>query len=117
MEKIATPARTNRRKSQRRKPRSSVKVECRLGLCGLGPNLASTTLDISDTGTCLIVTRELDVKKEVEVVIVGYGMSKPIKRLACIRWQVTLDDGRFCIGVEFQKRLEYRDWQSLASPN
>jgi hypothetical protein len=117
MEKVATAPRTNRRQSQRRKPRSSVKVECRVGSFGTGSNLASTTLDLSDTGARLIVAQALDPKKEVEIVIAGYGMSKPIKRSAQVRWQVKTDDGRFCIGVAFQRRLDYRDWQTLASPS
>jgi len=117
MAKSVSAAPSNRRISMRRKPRSSVKVECRAGSCGLGPNVASTTLDISDTGVRLIVSKELAVMTEVEFIIGGYGMSKPIKRMAFIRWQVKLDDGRFCIGAEFQKRLDYRDWQNLASPN
>jgi hypothetical protein len=115
MEKTPTTAHANRRNSQRRTPRSSVKLECRMGMFGLGPNVASSTLDISDSGACLIVTQALDVKKDVEILAAGYGMNKQIKRSAQIRWQVKLDDGRFCIGVEFQKRLRWRDWMSLAS--
>jgi hypothetical protein len=115
MEKIPTTTHANRRKSQRRTPRSSVKLECRMGMFGLGPNLASSTLDLSDNGACLIVTQALDVKKDVEIVVAGYGMNKQIKRSAQIRWQVKLDDGRFCIGVQFQKRLEWRDWMTLVS--
>lgn len=115
MAKITTTAQANRRKSQRRKPRSSVRLECRIGMYGLGPNLASTALDISDNGACLTVTHALDVKRDVEIIVAGYGMNKHITRSARIRWQVRLDDGRFCIGVEFQKRLEWRDWQTLVS--
>jgi hypothetical protein len=117
MEKIATAKQTNRRKSQRRRLRGSVKVECRKGSYGMGPNLASTTLDLSDTGARLIVTQALDILGEVEILIGGYGLRKPIKRLAYIRWQVKLEDGQYCVGAEFQKRLAYRDWQNFASPS
>jgi hypothetical protein len=116
MEKIVSAKPSNRRQSQRRKPRGCVKLECRHGAYGLGPNLATLVLDVSDTGTRIIVKNELQLEGEVEITIAGYGMQKPIKRLANVRWQVTLDDGRFCVGVEFQKRLIYRDWQNLASP-
>jgi c-di-GMP-binding flagellar brake protein YcgR len=108
---------TNRRKSPRRKPRVSVKVECRKGSFGLGANLASTTLDLSDTGVRLVVTQAVEVMAEMEIIIAGYGMNKPLKRLANVRWVVKLEDGRYCIGAEFQKRLVYRDWQNLASPS
>ena len=116
MEKSASTQQINRRRSLRRKPRRSVKVECRKGAFGLGPNLASATLDVSDTGARLIVTQAMESPSEVEIIITSYGINKPIKRLALVRWQVKLEDGRFCIGAEFQKRLEYRDWQNLASP-
>ena len=107
----------NRRKSQRRKPRGSVKLECRKGSYGLGANLAVTVLDLSDTGVRLIVSQEVEAQGEVEIIISGYGMVRSLKRAAYVRWQLKLDDGHFCLGVEFQKRLPYRDWQNLASPN
>ena len=117
MEKSIPTKQSNRRKSQRRKPRSSVKIECRKGSYGLGANIALSTLDLSDTGVCLTVSQPQNLMAEMEVIIVGYGMRKPIKRAAVLRWQVPMADGHFCIGAEFQKRLEYRDWQNLASPS
>jgi len=107
----------NRRKSPRRKVRTSVKLECRKGSYGLGPSVTKTVLDLSDTGVQLIVSKELTVLGEVEVLISGYGMSQNIKRVATVRWQVRLEDGSFCVGIEFQKRLNYRDWQIIAAPN
>jgi PilZ domain len=117
METITTAALSNRRKSQRRRPRTTVQVQCRKGASGLGANVACSTLDLSETGARLIVSQELDIRGDVEIVVGGYGMKKPIKRMATIRWQLKLEDGRFCIGTEFQKRLDYRDWQNLASPH
>ncbi len=111
----ANPA--NRRKSQRRRPRSSVKVECRKGASGFGPNLTMSSLDVSDSGARLVLSHPLDLHAEVETIISGYGMKDPIKRLANVRWQLKLENGQYCTGVEFQKRIPYRDWQSLASPS
>jgi c-di-GMP-binding flagellar brake protein YcgR len=107
----------NRRQSQRCKARQSVLVECRKGAYGLGPNLSQMVLDISDSGVRLVVTQALSIADEVEIVITAYGVSKPIKRFGIIRWQVRLEAGNFCVGVEFQKRLVYRDWQNLISAN
>ena len=112
---VSSPS--NRRRSPRRKPRTSVKVECRKGAHGLGANLSVNLLDISDSGVRLIVTQELVVMAEVEIIINGYGMKQAIKRLGNIRWQVKMESGQFCTGVQFQKRIDYRDWQNLASPN
>ena len=117
MEKITTTRQTNRRSSQRRPPRSSVRVECRKGSFGLGRNIASAALDVSDTGARLVVKETLEIMAEVEIVIAGYGMQKPLKRAAYVRWQVKMEDGQFCIGAEFQKRIPYRDWQGLAAPS
>jgi c-di-GMP-binding flagellar brake protein YcgR len=116
MEKIASPTKSNRRQSTRRKARGYVRVECRNGCYGLGPNLATAVLDVSDTGIRMVVKRAIELPGEVEVTIVGCGLQKPIKRVGRVRWQVTLEDGQFCLGVEFDKRLAYRDWQNLASP-
>ena len=116
MEKTASNKPSNRRLSPRLKPRGYVKVECRNGSYGLGPNLATAILDVSDTGIRMIVKKALTLPGEVEVTIGGYGLVNPIKRRAQIRWQVTLEDGGFCVGVEFGKRLVYRDWQNLVSP-
>src|SRR6266542_412898 len=108
---------SNRRRSQRRKPRSSVKVQCRKGDSGFGADLAFALLDLSDTGVRIVLKQELDPLAEVEILIEGYGMKKPLKRPGRVRWQLKLESGNFCTGVEFQKRIAYRDWQNLASPN
>jgi hypothetical protein len=116
MDKTADTKGINRRQSQRRKPRNSVRLECRKGTTGLGVNIAVSVLDVSDTGARLVVSQPLTLQSEVETVISGYGMKASIKRLAHVRWQLKLESGQFCTGVEFQKRLPYRDWQNLASP-
>ena len=107
----------NRRGAHRRKPRGSVKIECRKGALGLGANLAGPVLDVSETGLRIILTAPLDLQTEVEVIISGYGMKEAVKRLGTVRWQLKLEAGPFCTGIEFQKRLVYRDWQNVASPS
>lgn len=117
MEKLSASARSNRRRSLRRKPRGTIKVEFRKGALGLGPNIAESTLDVSDSGVRLVVTQMVEVMAEVEILIEGYGANRPIKRLGSVRWQVKLENGHFCTGVEFQKSIDYRDWIRLTSPN
>jgi PilZ domain len=117
MAKITEASLANRRRSQRRKPRRSVLIECRKGSNGLGANLAKELLDTSDSGVRLIVSQELELLSDVEIIIGGYGMKAPIKRLGFVRWQVKLESGLFCIGVHFNKHINYRDWQNLASPS
>lgn len=117
MEKMTEAALANRRRSQRRRPRTSVKVECRKGSSGLGANLARTLLDISDSGLRLVVSQPLEPKSDVEVIIAGYGMRTSLKRLGVVRWQLKLENGQYCTGIEFHKHIDYRDWQNLASPS
>jgi len=117
MDMTAEAKQKNRRRSQRRKPRTSVKVQCRKGSHGLGADIASTVLDLSDSGVRMVIKQGLDVPSEVEIIIAGYGMKSNIKRLGNVRWQVKLENGQYCVGIEFQKHIEYRDWQNLASPN
>lgn len=117
MTTIDQPKQGNRRRAKRSPVRSNVKVQCRKGGLGLGPNLVKQVLDVSDTGTRILISKELDLKSEVEVTIEGYGLRGIIKRLGNIRWQVKLESGDYCIGVEFQKCLNHRDWCNLVIPN
>ena len=117
METARPIAKSNRRVGQRRKPRTYVKLQCRRGNLGLGPDLAASLLDISDSGVRLIVKEELQLRGEVEVIISAHGLKDLVKRLGNVRWQVKLETGLFCVGIQLQKHLPYRDWQYLASPS
>ena len=112
----AAEKKTNRRNGSRRAPRKAVKAECRRGAFGFGPNLAVTFLDISDAGVRLVLKEELPLKAEVEVVLSSLALCQPLKRLANVCWSLPLEDGRFCVGFSFQKRLPYREVQLLAAP-
>src|ERR1700690_2094331 len=94
MANSASSSPSNRRRSPRRKPRSSVKVECRKGSHGLGADLSVSLLDTSDSGIRLIVTQALDIMAEVEIIIAGYGMKQAIKRMGHVRWQVKMENGQ-----------------------
>src|SRR5688572_24953610 len=104
MANVAETKKLNRRRVPRRKPKGFVKVECRKGSFGIGSNLATALLDVSETGARLVINQELTIAQEVEVAFAGYGINYTIKRLANLRWLLKLADGKFCIGVEFQKR-------------
>jgi hypothetical protein len=115
VEKTSENTKPNRRKSPRRKPRTFIKLKCRKGNLGFGANVAVTLLDISETGARLVVTQELTPGQEVE--LEGHGLKQRIKKIACVRWQLKLDDGNFGAGVEFDKPLLYADWQNIILPN
>jgi len=117
MEKPVETKQANRRRAVRRKPRSYVRLECRKGSMGLGVNLAMTLLDVSETGARLVVRQELPLTQQVEVVFAAHGTNQNVKRQAVIRWQLKLDDGKYCLGIEFEKRLAYAEWLNLALPS
>jgi hypothetical protein len=115
-----TPAKpissANRRRGMRKAPRSTVKVECRHGSSGLGKNLVIQFRDISEGGARLVIKEALGPKEEVEVLIFGSSQSKPLKRLANACWVLPLEDGHFCVGLEFQKRLLFAEVCQNARP-
>jgi len=96
--------------------RTQARVECRAGTLGLGPNLALSGLDISETGIRLIVKALLASGQEVEILLSGIGARKTLKRLGKVIWSLTLADGRSCAGVSFDKPLPYADVQALTRP-
>ena len=108
-------ARKNRRESERRSPRSTFNVECRVGAYGLGPNIAVCLLNLSETGVCLVIKEALSLKQEVEVQIRGNGSGQDVKKLANVIWTVA-EEGGHCTGFQFQGRLAYADVQRLVQP-
>jgi hypothetical protein len=106
----------NRRASHRRLPRGSVNIEVRRGSLGLGKNIAAMFLDLSEGGARVVVKEELKNDDAVEVVLEGFGMKKPIKSTARVCWAMRLDNGLFCVGVSFDKRLPYREVSLLFKP-
>jgi hypothetical protein len=111
-----TAAWSNRRSSQRKPPRRTVKIECRKGSLGLGANLAVGFLDLSEGGVRLLLKTALQAGGEVEVVLMGYGMKTAIKRLANVCWSVPLENGTHAVGLHFQKLVPFRDVQTLSMP-
>lgn len=106
----------NRRGSRRRTPRASIKVECRRGYCGLGPNLLVQFLDLSEGGLRFVANVLLENKEEVEVLVSSFGLRQPIKRLATVVWVMPLEGGQSCVGLQFQKRLSYQEIQQFSRP-
>ena len=113
---VSTSSMANRRTSSRRPPRGNVTMEVRKGTLGLGNNVAVLFLDLSEGGVRLVVNEDLDRQQEVSVHISAYGLKKPLKAIGAVRWVMPLDNGLFCIGIQFEKRLPYRDVTTLFKP-
>lgn len=101
------PKQRQRRVAQRRKPRPSTRITCRKGSLGLGPNYAAALLDVSENGMRLVVNTELQPRQEVQVSLLGPACMREVVRNGLVVWSVATADGAYCIGIEFEKRLEY----------
>jgi hypothetical protein len=105
---VASPA--NHRIVRRRTLKKGVALTLRKGAMGLGPNLATGGVEVSDDGIQLRVKTELKRGDEVELGLTGIGRSKPMIMMADVRWcQPQEEDEGFLVGVKFRRRLSYAD--------
>ena len=72
----------NRRLQRRRFPRSSAQVVRHANAMGLGPNVAKSLLDLSESGAQLLVTVEMMQSQEVELELCSVNLLRPIKIIA-----------------------------------
>lgn len=107
------PGSPDRRSSKRKKAKGKVKVECRRGATGLGPNLALELLDVSQTGASLMVGPGLAIGDEVEIQISSTTMFRPLKLLGVVVRLGPQTANRFMAGVHFQKQIPYSDMNNL----
>jgi len=103
----------NRRNSCRRGPKKNSKVLCVTGACGLGPNVAVTLLDVSETGIRLVLQTPLPPGHEVEVSLDAPAHRRPIHMKGEVVWCVALADGNFCLGIRFATLLKWTELQAL----
>src|SRR5258708_40355889 len=95
------PRPVNRRSTLRRRARGSSKSICRKGTLGLGPNIALTLLDVSETGARLRVKEPLRVGQEVEVGLLAMGYVREFKLTGRVVWTVPDAEGGHCVGIQF----------------
>jgi c-di-GMP-binding flagellar brake protein YcgR len=105
---------TNRRAEARHPPRARVKIECRKDL-GLGPNLATAVLDISQIGAKITTTAEIPISEEVEIKLLSHALQKPVKVLANVVRIEALKNGAYSVGVRFQKPVTYAELRLLTN--
>jgi hypothetical protein len=105
------PAQGNRRASARRPLRTNVKIECRKGGLGLGPNLAISAINLAETGVRLILKTALPKGQDVEIIVLG--SSQHIKRLAKVVWSHALENGTHDVGFDFERNLSFGEYQDF----
>lgn len=103
----------NRRAAIRHKAKTSARVSCATGKMGMGPNVAVTVLDVSETGVRLILKAAQSPGNELELSLEAPGDRRPTKVPAQVVWCAALADGNHCIGARFLKPIPYAILQAL----
>src|ERR1700736_4718765 len=88
-----------RRHCPRRLPKGG--VELTRGARRLCP--AASLLNVSETGASLAVPLPLEPGQEVELALRGHGHLRPVRLAAEVVWSAATADGRFRVGVKFQR--------------
>lgn len=103
----------NRRLDRRRPPRGRIRVICQRGSMELGRNLGLSVLDLSETGARLLLSESCPAGQEVSITLESMACVRPVKRVGKVAWCLATQDGTFAAGVQFEKRLEYRQYLEL----
>jgi hypothetical protein len=111
---IVQASASNRRASRRLAARASATIEIRKGSLGMGKSIALRALDVSERGVRAIVNASLEKGGEVEIMLTGHGIRKPIKRIATVTWVVALEADQYEVGFILDKALPYLDIMKFA---
>ena len=110
---IAT-TKPNKRRSRRSASKTSTCLRIYRTAMGLGPNIASSLLDLSETGLRVVLKEAVTVGQEVEVNLERVT-GQTSKSSANVVWVIPATDGTFVVGLRLQKTLEYSDLQVLSN--
>jgi hypothetical protein len=103
-----------RRTSTRRLVRTGIRVVLRAGTLGLGPDLATGLIDVSEDGLCVQVRSPLKPGSDAEIVLDKVGSSRPMKLVADVRWCAGDGSNGYRAGLRLRRRLPYKDLMDLA---
>ena len=110
------PKKSNKRLSRRCPARGTTRLRVYRNTMGLGPNIASALLDLSETGLRVILKEAATVGQQVEVNLESAGSGRVSKMPADVVWIVPGADGTFVVGLHLQKSLGYSDLMALTKP-
>lgn len=110
------PKKPNKRRSRRCAVRGTTRLRVYRNPLGLGPNIASTLLDLSETGLRVVLKESATVGQEVEVNLESAATGLTTKTSAVVVWVIPSSDGGFVVGLRFQKTLSYSDLQAMTKP-
>jgi hypothetical protein len=110
---LPDPSLPSWRTATRHPPRSGVKVSCRRRAPGLGPNLALSLLDVSETGVRLLVREALARGEEVLVHLQPAGHAREFKFSGHVIWCAEAPGGHR-VGVLLAGNMEWDVFQAIA---
>lgn len=103
----------NRRRSARITSRWSTKVTAVRASAKLGPNIAHSIFDVSESGACLILDAELHAGEELLLQLSGTRLTRTVKVAAKVIWCEEFESGVFKVGVAFDRPLGGREVRGL----
>ena len=103
-----------KRLGHRRAARPKAEVEFRRGMTGLGANLASELVDVSEDGLCIHIKESVPPGDEVEVAVGRPLGGKLHKRHARVRWCRPAWGSGFLVEVVFAQRLSIVEINEIA---
>jgi hypothetical protein len=109
-------SRSNRRAVRRGQLRGTARVECRKGSFGLGPNLISRVIDLSETGICVDLQAAAEAGQEYECLFIGLRAGKTVKRVANVVWTQPAESDLTRAGLHFATPLPYAQVDQLVKP-
>jgi hypothetical protein len=104
---------SERRRSRRFRASRLARLHCRRG--PMGPDLAVSYLDISQTGARVVLGDRLAEGGEVEVELAHPRLAEPVTRLARVVWSAPLAEGRWGVGLAFERPLTFAEMWSYAN--
>jgi hypothetical protein len=81
----------------------------------LGANIAVSLLDVSESGVRMLVKDRLDFGQELTVYLESVSSRRAERLAARVIWCVeTAGQKQYVVGVRFDKRLQYTEWQKMS---
>jgi hypothetical protein len=99
-----------RTENRRSHPRRAAKgeVDCRMDKLGMGRPIRGHLVDLSISGACFRLDREVHRGDEIEVELIPVGNVKSVRTSATVKQVRPGDEGEWLIGCEFDKRISYQ---------
>ena len=110
------PKKPNKRRSRRCAIRGTTRLRVYRTALGLGPNIASALLDLSETGLRVVLKEPIAVGQEVEINLESAATGRMTKTTVIVVWVIPSSEGGFVVGLHFQKPLGHGDLQALTKP-